>query len=137
MKTKVVFLILLFLSLQQIFAQDTIPVADCDPPLSSTYLDINNVRAMIHSGGDMWWDLQGDPEYEIPKGSGKHSSFAGSFLIGAKDQNDHIHVMAQQFRQYGISAYPGPVLLLVQSPAQRVQMCVANTTNYIKLINPK
>ncbi|MGM0625454.1 MAG: hypothetical protein ACQES0_06215, partial [Bacteroidota bacterium] len=110
MKPKFLCLILVCLSLQYSFAQDTIPVADCDPPMSSIYLDINNVRAMIHSGGDMWWDLHGDHEYEIPKGSGKHSSFAGSFLIGAKDQNDHIHVMAQRFRQDGISAYPGPVI---------------------------
>jgi hypothetical protein len=110
MKTQFTCLILLWISISVAVAQDSIPVADCDPPKSSTYLDINNVRAMIHSGGDMWWDLQGDPEYEIPKGSGKHSSFAGSFLIGAKDQNDHIHVMAQQFRQYGVSAYPGPVI---------------------------
>jgi hypothetical protein len=85
-------------------------VADCDPPKSSTYLDINNVRAMIHSGGDMWWDLQGDPEYEIPAGSGKNSAFAGALTVGALDQDSTVHIMAQRFRQYGITYYPGPVV---------------------------
>jgi uncharacterized protein YpmB len=34
-------------------------VAGCEPARTSTELAIINVRALIHTGGDMWWDLQG------------------------------------------------------------------------------
>ncbi|MFO7789617.1 MAG: hypothetical protein R6V32_03520, partial [Bacteroidales bacterium] len=75
-----------------------IPVADCEPPKSSAYLDINNVRAKILGGSDMWWDLQGAPEYEVPKGSGKHPFFTGALWVGGKDANDQLHVMGHRFR---------------------------------------
>ncbi len=39
--------------------------AGCDPSNSKTDLDVNNVRATIMGGGDMWWDLS-DAQYEIP-----------------------------------------------------------------------
>lgn len=41
--------------------------AGCDPASASANLDINNVRARIMNGGDMWWDLVGTAAYEIPK----------------------------------------------------------------------
>ncbi|MGM0649504.1 MAG: hypothetical protein ACQES1_03240 [Bacteroidota bacterium] len=87
-----------------------IPVADCEPPKSSAYLDINNVRAKILGGSDMWWDLQGAPEYEVPKGSGKHPFFTGALWVGGKDANDQLHVMGHRFRQSGVTAYPGPLV---------------------------
>jgi len=33
--------------------------AGCAPAASYEWLDINNVRARINTGGDMWWDLPG------------------------------------------------------------------------------
>ena len=44
--------------------------AGCSPSNSQTDLDVNNVRATIMGGGDMWWNLS-DPQYEIPKGGNK------------------------------------------------------------------
>jgi hypothetical protein len=38
--------------------------AGCTPSNSKTDLDVNNVRATIMGGGDMWWDLA-DAQYEI------------------------------------------------------------------------
>lgn len=84
-------------------------VNNCLAPTSSTYLEINNVRALIHSGGDMWWDLQGSAKYEIPKGSGKTSLFAGSLWIGGIDQNSQLRLAAQRFRQDGIDYWTGPL----------------------------
>ena len=40
--------------------------SDCDPASAQADLDINNVRARILNGGDMWWDLS-NARYEIPK----------------------------------------------------------------------
>ncbi|MBI3141398.1 MAG: T9SS type A sorting domain-containing protein [Bacteroidetes bacterium] len=78
-------------------------------------LDINNVRARILNGGDMWWDLVGTAKYEIPKvpdGSNeprRHSLFAGSIWIGGLN-NGNIHTAAQTYRQFGGNdLWPGPI----------------------------
>ena len=34
-------------------------VAGCEPAKVSTEIAINNVRTLIHTGGDMWWDIFG------------------------------------------------------------------------------
>lgn len=81
----------------------------CLPPSASSQLDINNVRALLHNGGDMWWDLVGDPRYEVPKGSGRHSMFASSLWIGGLDQAGQLRVAAQTYRQSGIDYWPGPL----------------------------
>lgn len=84
--------------------------AGCSPATSSTELDLNNVRALIHTGGDMWWDLQGNPKYEVPAGSGKTALFAGSIWIGGLDVNGQLKIAAQRFRQDGIDYWPGPLI---------------------------
>ncbi|RMG19109.1 MAG: hypothetical protein D6730_22075, partial [Bacteroidetes bacterium] len=81
----------------------------CLPPSASAQLDVNNVRALLHNGGDMWWDLVGDPRYEIPKGSGKHSLFASSLWIGGTDDAGQLRLAAQTYRQNGIDFWPGPL----------------------------
>lgn len=83
--------------------------AGCEPGRTSTELAINNVRALIHTGGDMWWDLQGDPRYEVPAGSGSNALFAGSIWVGGKDANGQLKMAAQRFRQDGIDYWPGPL----------------------------
>src|ERR1700753_2378249 len=62
----------------------TTAAAGCLPGATSGIdLDINNVRAHLMDGGDMWWDIdKGVASYEVPKGSGKHSQFAASCWIG-------------------------------------------------------
>ncbi len=81
----------------------------CLPPSASAQLDVNNVRALLHNGGDMWWDLVGDPRYEIPKGSNRHSMFASSLWIGGIDEAGQLRVAAQTYRQGGIDFWPGPI----------------------------
>lgn len=83
--------------------------AGCVPSSASAQLDINNVRTLLHNGGDMWWDLVGNPRYEVPKGSGKHSAFAASLWIGGYDQAGQLRVAAQTYRQSGNDFYPGPL----------------------------
>jgi hypothetical protein len=81
---------------------------NCAVGTAQTLLDINNVRTTILNGGDMWWDLS-KGRYEIPKGSGKHSMFAGALWIGGMDDNDQIKVAAQTYRQSGNDFWPGPL----------------------------
>lgn len=83
--------------------------ASCNPASSQMDLAINAVRARIYNGGDMWWDLQGSPRYEIPAGSGKHSLFASSLWIGGMDIGGNLKVAAQTYRQTGNDFYPGPL----------------------------
>ena len=43
-------------------------LAGCSEPNAKTFLSTNNVKALIYTGGDMFWDFgEGDPSYEVPK----------------------------------------------------------------------
>lgn len=81
----------------------------CANPATSTYLSFNNVRALIHTGGDMWWDLLGNPQYEIPKNSGAHSLFLGDLWLGGTDVNEQLRIAAQRYRDKGVDFYTGPL----------------------------
>ncbi len=82
--------------------------AGCQPATAAIDLDINNVRARLMTGGDMWWNSgQGGASYEIPKGSGKHSQFAASCWIGGYDKQGQLKVAAQTYRQTGNDYWPG------------------------------
>jgi hypothetical protein len=87
--------------------------AGCAPSSSSVELDVNNVRCLLHNGGDMWWDLQANPRYEVPKVTNaadkRHSSFAGSLWIGGIDEAGQLRVAAQTYRQSGYDFWPGPL----------------------------
>lgn len=89
--------------------------AVCAPATSQVELDVNNVRARLMNGGDMWWDLVGDPRYEVPKvqpGTGQpsiHSLFAGALWIGGIDAGGQLKVAAQTYRQSGNDFWPGPL----------------------------
>ena len=82
--------------------------AACSPSTSQTNLDVNNVRATILGGGDMWWDLN-DAQYEIPKGGFKNSLFAGALWIGGVDDGGQLKAAAQTYRQGGDDFWPGPL----------------------------
>ena len=83
--------------------------ANCAPPTTATELDINNTRALIQTGGDMWWDLVGQPQYEIPAGSGRDALFAGSLWLGGEDVSGQLKVAAQRFRSSGNDFWTGPL----------------------------
>jgi hypothetical protein len=80
----------------------------CQPATASIDLDINNVRARLMTGGDMWWNIgSAVAAYEIPKGSGKSSQFAASCWIGGFDKQGQLKVAAQTYRQDGNDYWPG------------------------------
>lgn len=84
-------------------------MAGCSPATAKKDLDINNTRALIHSGGDMWWDLIGAARYEIPKNSGRMSLFAGALWMGGKDVSGQLKVAGQRFRDEGNDYWTGPL----------------------------
>ncbi len=88
--------------------------AACKPSTSSIDLNINNVRARLLGGGDMWWDLQ-DPKYIVPNvdpSSGipeVSSIFAGAVWLGGFDDGGNLKMAAQTYRSSGNDFWPGPL----------------------------
>ena len=88
--------------------------AGCTRTTAQIDLNINNVRARLRSGGDMWWDGD-DAKYEIPKiepGSGTislHSIFAGALWFGGIDAGGQLKVAAQTYRDIGDDFWTGPL----------------------------
>jgi len=89
--------------------------AGCLPGGGFKYMDINNVRFRVNTGGDMWWNFE-VAQYEIPKGSKKMSMFSASLWIGGIDANDQLKLAALRYRQgaggsvgSGNDYWPGPL----------------------------
>lgn len=80
--------------------------AGCLPGAGFKYLEVNNVRTRINTGGDMWWDFE-VAQYEIPKGSRKTSMFSAALWIGGIDVNDQLKLAALRYRQGPNTGSPG------------------------------
>jgi hypothetical protein len=94
----------------QVSVEEKTTSAGCLPPSTSAELNVNNVRTLIHSGGDMWWDLVQNARYEIPKGSGRHSLYVGNLWIGGREaQTQTLKVAAQRYRSNGVDFWTGPL----------------------------
>ncbi len=93
-------------------------LAGCSPAQASAELQVNNVRTIIFSGSDMWWDLFGTQNawYFVPKvedrSKGASSNFAGNVWFGGVDIGGQLKIAAQTYRQSqsgGISFWTGPL----------------------------
>ncbi|WP_317899969.1 hypothetical protein [Aurantibacillus circumpalustris] len=90
-------------------------MANCAAPNASQELRFNNVRTIIFSGGDMWWDRNGNGNafYYIPsvanRNTGVSSSFAGSIWLGGLDAGGQLKIAAMTYRQSGIDFWSGPL----------------------------
>jgi hypothetical protein len=73
---------------------------DCQLPTAQTDLEINNVRARLKTGGDLWWDgnngryIVPKPDPPIPEIS---ALFAGGLWIGGFDQANNFKLAAQTY----------------------------------------
>lgn len=83
--------------------------SDCSAPSASVNLDVNNVRAKLLNGGDMFWDIFGarGAVYEIPKNSGRHASFTSSLFFSGVDAGNNLYTAGQTYRQTGLDFWPG------------------------------
>ncbi|MFT4685495.1 MAG: hypothetical protein ACI92C_001518 [Neolewinella sp.] len=86
----------------------------CDNATAQTDMDINNVRARLTTGGDVWWNGD-DGRYIVPKvppGVPEVSSiFAGAVWLGGRDPGGGLKVAAQQYGRSGgnFDFYTGPL----------------------------
>lgn len=82
--------------------------ANCPVTAAQIDLDVNQVRARVLVGGDLWWDPFGQtPYYEVPIGSNKNSIFSGALWIGGFDQSNQLLVAGQTYRQGGANDFWG------------------------------
>ena len=92
-------------------------LSSCVQPTATIDLDINNVRAKLMNGSDMWWDRGlGVARYEVPKrnlandpGMRVSSLFAGAIWVGGFDPAGTLRVAAQTYRQNGNDFFAGPL----------------------------
>jgi hypothetical protein len=88
--------------------------AVCRPGKAEIDMDVNNVRARLRTGGDVWWDgSQG--LYVVPKpapGQPSVSSiFAGGVWVGGNDANGNLKLAGVTYRNLTDSYdwFPGPL----------------------------
>ena len=83
--------------------------AQCTPPSSTTFLEINNVRAMVHTAGNLWQiPGQNYAQYEIPKNSGIMALFTAALWLGGTDVNNQLKLAALRYRE-GQDYWTGPL----------------------------
>ena len=84
----------------------------CTTAKSQTDMEINNVRARLQGGGDIWWDFR-DARYVVPKvapGVTPVSSiFAGGVWIGGRDAGGNLKTACTTYRTSGNDWFPGPL----------------------------
>lgn len=79
--------------------------------IDGDHLDINNIKARINADGSLFCDYgttynQG---FEVPKGSGKHTIFAGNLWFGGIDASAVLKMAGQTYKQTGTDFFPGPL----------------------------
>ena len=83
--------------------------AGCSAANGKTFLEFNNVRALIHTGGNLWQITgQNFQVYEIPKGGGVHALFTSALWLGGVDINGQLKLAAVRYRQ-GQDYWTGPL----------------------------
>lgn len=85
--------------------------SNCAPASSRTLIEINQIRANYGTASTWWFGQGANDGFEVPKGSGKKSLFAGSLWIGGF-QLGSLRVAAQTYRQptvLGVGYWPGPL----------------------------
>ncbi|MDR1725597.1 MAG: hypothetical protein LBR28_04320 [Bacteroidales bacterium] len=93
----------------------------CTKAQGSSELSINNVRARINTGGNMWF-ADSQARYYIPKDGTSTSMFAAALWIGGQDENLQLRVAALRFGQNGEDFWPGP-LTVDQNASVDKQTC--------------
>ena len=92
-----------------IIKQNSLKAAQCTPPTTTTYLDLNNVRAMVHTAGNLWQvPNQNYSQYEIPKNSGIMALFTAALWLGGTDVNNQLKLAALRYRT-GQDYWTGPL----------------------------
>lgn len=94
--------------------------AVCRPGISELDMDVNNVRARLRTGGDVWWDGSRGL-YVVPKPAegqpAVSSIFAGGVWVGGRDKAGNIKLAGVTYRSLtdNFDWFPGPLDLAGQT----------------------
>lgn len=73
--------------------------SDCLPALAETTLEVNNVKANLGTGGELFYEVSiTSPGYEVPKESGIYAIYAATNWIGAEDDEGNLKLAAPTYR---------------------------------------
>lgn len=106
--------------------------AGCAPANERLFIDFNNVRALIETGGRLWQDRStSNASYEVPKDEGNHVLYAGALWMGGTDINGQLKLAAQTFGS-GNDFWAGPLGELIAGTGNYNPFVVQNaeTTLY-------
>ncbi len=83
--------------------------AGCTAANEIAYLEFNNVRTRIETGG-LWWQDRPNrrADYEVPKGSNSYALYAGGLWLGGTDVNGQLKAAVSKFGS-GVDYYTGPL----------------------------
>ncbi|NQY08277.1 MAG: T9SS C-terminal target domain-containing protein [Flavobacteriales bacterium] len=94
----------------QVRAQSRISkAAGCQPGSASSDLSLNNVRANVHSYGDMWYEKLYTTNYIVPKNQEAGVLSTGGLWLAGTDINGQKKVAALTYRVDGDDWWPGPL----------------------------
>jgi hypothetical protein len=88
--------------------------AVCRPGIAETDMQVNNVRARLRTGGDVWWDGN-NGLYVVPKPAPGQPAvsaiFAGGVWVGGQDVGGNLKLAGVTYRSLTNSFdwYPGPL----------------------------
>ena len=83
--------------------------AACAPATALRDIEWNNVKALIETGGSLWQDrATGSASYEVPKGGGVSSLYAGALWMGGISPDQQLKLAALTFRS-GNDFWTGPL----------------------------
>jgi hypothetical protein len=83
--------------------------AGCVPPTSTTRMELNNVRMLVHTAGNLWQvPGQNLSMYEVPKNSGIMALFTSALWLGGTDANGQLKLAALRYRN-GQDYWTGPL----------------------------
>ena len=97
--------------------------AGCAPSNERLFMEYNNVRALVETGGSLWQDRANNrASYEVPVAGGNHVLYSGALWMGGEDINGQLKMAAHKFRE-GNDFWPGPLGQLIDgsgnySPSQ-------------------
>lgn len=84
--------------------------AACAPATALRHIEWNNVKALIETGGSLWQDRAlSNASYEVPKGGGVSSIYAGALWMGGISPDQQLKLAALTFRGTGNDFWTGPL----------------------------
>jgi hypothetical protein len=77
--------------------------------LNGAHLDINNIKAQFNPDGSLFTGPGLSQQFEVPKGSARHTIYAGGLWIGGIDAGSVLRTAAMTYRQMGTDFWTGPL----------------------------